>query len=127
MEPNSGKIIEKTKVTPAYPGKLVCCPSSIPHEICINTATGETKSKTLSSSDVTSETVSHGSINFDTLSGLNSAMYNVPLIYARLNNENRQKQYSKMSMSSSSSDCFDDVTGLITIKYILLLFIISSI
>lgn len=120
MEPDSGKIIEKTKVTPAYPGKLVCCPSSVPHEICINTATGETKSKTLSSSDATSETVSHGSINFDTLSGLNSAMYN--LVYAHLNNENRQKQYSKMSMSSSSSDCFDDATGLITIKYIVVIY-----
>ena len=111
MEPNSGKIIEKTKVTPAYPGKLVCCPPSVPHEICINTATGETKSKTLSSSDAASETVSHGSINFDTLSQLKSAIHNLPLVYAHLNNENRQKQYSKMSMSSSSSDCFDDATG----------------
>lgn len=115
-------MIEKTKVTPAYPGKLVCCPSSVPHEICINTATGETKSKTLSSSDATSETVSHGSINFDTLSGLNSAIYNLPLVYAHLNNENTQKQYSKMSMSSSSSDCFDDATGLITIKYIIVIY-----
>lgn len=119
MEPNSGKIIEKTKVTPAYPGKLVCCPPSVPYEICINTGTGETKSKLITSdSDAklfrTHKTNSHGSMNFGIFSGSNSAMYNLPLVYANLNNEHRQKQFSKMTPSSISSDCFDDTIGLIT-------------
>ncbi|XP_017756288.1 PREDICTED: uncharacterized protein LOC108548033 [Eufriesea mexicana] len=113
MEPNSGKIIENTKVTPAYPGKLVCCPPSVPYEICINTMTGETNRKLItSSSDArlfrTHKTDSYGNMNFGTFSKPNSALYNLPLVYANLNTENRQKQFSKMISSSTSSDCFDD-------------------
>ncbi|CAK9819753.1 hypothetical protein ANTPLA_LOCUS10363 [Anthophora plagiata] len=163
VEQHNGKLIEKaTKVTPAYPGKLVCCPPSVPYEICINTHTGETRSKamTASSSDggsSVSNTMVYASSNsgtpskpahrmfpaiplksngmlaesaprlyggFNMNSGMfgeskagsygpftesNSKVYNVPsLIYANLNSGNRQKQRSKMVMSSSS-DCFDDV------------------
>ncbi|KAK9300239.1 hypothetical protein QLX08_007008 [Tetragonisca angustula] len=107
--PNHGKIIEKTKVTPAYPGKFVCCPPSVPYEICINTATGKIKTVPLDPSDTTSSTskTSYGDMNFGTLGGSNSVIYNLPLIYTR----NRQQQYPKMSMGSSSSDCFNDATG----------------
>lgn len=54
-------------------------------------------------------------MNFET----NSAMYNNLPIF-NLNNGNGQKQYSKMS--STSSDCFDYITGLIIIKYIIVIF-----
>ncbi|CAK9825805.1 hypothetical protein ANTRET_LOCUS3743 [Anthophora retusa] len=163
VEQQSGKLIEKaTKVTPAYPGKLVCCPPSVPYEICINTHTGETRSKaiTASSSDggsSVSNTMMYANPNsgvssksahrmfpaialksngmlaesaprlyggsnmnsgmfggskagsYGPLAESNSKVYNVPsLIYANLNTGNRQKQRSKMVMSSSS-DCFDDV------------------
>lgn len=50
-------------------------------------------------------------MNFET----NSAMYNNLPIF---NLNNRQKQYSKMS---STSDCFDYITGLIIIKYIIVI------
>ncbi|XP_076760972.1 uncharacterized protein LOC143429320 [Xylocopa sonorina] len=55
MEPRTGKLIEKIRVTPAYPGKVVCCPPSVPYEICINTVTGETRSNIIQSgsADVT--------------------------------------------------------------------------
>lgn len=76
------------------------------------------KTVVLDSSDTTSSTskTSYGNMNFGTLSGSNSAMYSLPLIYTHLNNRHRQNQYPKMSVGSSSSDCFDEATGLITIK-----------
>ncbi|CAL7937103.1 unnamed protein product [Xylocopa violacea] len=49
VEPRTGKLIEKIRVTPAYPGKVVCCPPSVPYEICINTVTGETRSNVIQS------------------------------------------------------------------------------
>ncbi|XP_016920062.2 hybrid signal transduction histidine kinase D [Apis cerana] len=102
IEPNSGKLIEKTKVTPAYPGKLICCPPSIPYETCINTAIGKTEITSISDPKSLSTSNSYGNMNFET----NSAMYNNLPIF-NLNNGNGQKQYSKMS---STSDCFDYIT-----------------
>ncbi|XP_053999701.1 uncharacterized protein LOC128887624 [Hylaeus anthracinus] len=53
VDPRSGKLllIEKTKVTPAYPGKIICSsctnpsPNQLPYEICMNVLTGETTTR----------------------------------------------------------------------------------
>ncbi|XP_076619416.1 uncharacterized protein LOC143340904 [Colletes latitarsis] len=59
VDSRSGKLLlEKTRVTPAHPGKIICnrCNPSIPYEICTNVLTGEITSRaiTSSTSDATS-------------------------------------------------------------------------
>ncbi|XP_076303494.1 uncharacterized protein LOC143221811 [Lasioglossum baleicum] len=62
IDSRSGKLIEKTRVTPAYPGKIVCstCNPAAPYEICINTHSGETTSRMLSGTTVGSNSASFG-------------------------------------------------------------------
>nr|XP_033341994.1 uncharacterized protein LOC117229550 [Megalopta genalis] len=50
IDSRSGKLIEKTRVIPAYPGKIICntCNPAAPYEICINTLNGETTTRMLS-------------------------------------------------------------------------------
>ncbi|XP_076237074.1 uncharacterized protein LOC143180911 [Calliopsis andreniformis] len=63
----SEKLVERTKVTPAYPGKIVCnsC-NKVPYELCVNAVTGETTSRTIVPNSV------------DAISGFNSLTYGKP-------------------------------------------------
>ncbi|XP_076394340.1 uncharacterized protein LOC100875510 [Megachile rotundata] len=62
-------------------------------------------SRTFSGSRVTL----HKNTNSGMFSELTPAKYKLPIAYANLNSANGQRQYSKMTLSSS--DCFDDTAG----------------
>ena len=50
----------------------------------------------------------HKNANSGVFGGASSTPYKLPLVYANLNSPNRQKQRSRITLSRSSSDCFDD-------------------
>ncbi|XP_015434945.1 PREDICTED: mucin-21 [Dufourea novaeangliae] len=81
FDSRSGKLIEKTRVTPAYPGKIVCnrCNTPEPYEVCVNMHTGETTSRAIisSSTDATdgSSPIVYGSQNSGPSSGSDSETF----------------------------------------------------
>ncbi|KZC12539.1 hypothetical protein WN55_03291 [Dufourea novaeangliae] len=174
FDSRSGKLIEKTRVTPAYPGKIVCnrCNTPEPYEVCVNMHTGETTSRAIisSSTDATdgsspivygsqnsgpssglgsfsgavsgavpgpfsgarsglfgnlnsvtfgeSQTGTYGKLNSGSLTRSDSRLYGVPpLVYTNSNTASGQKQYAGITISSDSSNCFDDDTDESQVDY----------
>ncbi|XP_043253096.1 uncharacterized protein LOC122397769 [Colletes gigas] len=123
VDSRSGKLLlEKTKVTPAHPGKIICNRSnpSIPYEICTNVQTGEITSRaiTSSTSDATSELGIHGNSNSGSFNRPNSGIFSLPpLAHMSSNTASGYNQHTGMSMSSSSSSCFDDDTDEVPVGY----------
>ncbi|XP_076176408.1 uncharacterized protein LOC143151294 [Ptiloglossa arizonensis] len=108
---HSGKLIEKTRVTPAYPGKITCNPPT-PYEICINTHNGDIVSRT----EPGTFTGSRSALGlFGELKSGNHGL--PPVVYARAKSASEQKQYAGISISSSSSDRFEDDTDETRIDY----------
>ncbi|XP_078047699.1 uncharacterized protein LOC144475562 [Augochlora pura] len=90
IDSRSGKLIEKTRVIPAYPGQIICntCNPAAPYEICINTHSGETTTRMLngatsdSSSSVfgipSTSTFDNSGFKLGSLGNINSGTFGGP-------------------------------------------------